>query len=422
MRRGLGSVLVGLAAGALSLATVVVAAPLAGADGLLGYDMTADAKGVNIFTVIPESAFYPELNIPQASATQQSGTGYALASSAWPGPIVANGGTLLGILVPGFPPELAALLVYPVRAEARSGQDPPTTSYNAPGMTMRSRADESSSEAEAGAQGVSVSPAVFGAARTTASTKATANAAVATARSEVKNFDLAGVLKIQSIVSTAKATSDGAKSSGAANTVISGATVMGQGVTIDETGLHFGDTNTPIDAVVQQVAKQALDAAGIKVTVGPATKELKGASAVVGAQSVVITMTQNGFTLGFALGGARASSVASGGDAVEDLLDAGTDVLDDFTDVEAPDGLGFGDLGGLDSTPVFGSTGDDAVAGPSLDVTPAAAVTGRGLSRGALVMGALAALLFAFGLRRLNTAVFGDASAAMACTLPGEYE
>src|SRR5690349_12754230 len=173
MRRGLGTLLVGVAAAALSAATFVVEAPSASADGLLGYDMSADAKGVNIFMVIPDSALQPELNIPQASATQQSGTGYGLASSAWPGAIVANGGTLLGVLVPGFPPEVAALLVYPVRAEARTGQDPPTTSYDVPGLTMRSRADDTSSEAEAGAQGTSVLPGKFGAMRATASTRAT---------------------------------------------------------------------------------------------------------------------------------------------------------------------------------------------------------------------------------------------------------
>jgi hypothetical protein len=416
--------LVGAAAGALSLATFVVGAPSANADGLLGYDMSADARGVNIFTVIPDQQVQPELNIPQASATQQSGTGYALASSAWPGAIIANGGTLLGLLIPGFPPEVAALLVYPVRAEARTGQDPPTTSYDVPGLTMRSRADDTSAESEAGAQGISVLPGKFGAIKTTASTRATANAAVSTARSEIQNLDLAGVLKIQHIVSTAKATSDGDKSTGTANTVITGATVMGQGVTIDETGLHFGSTSSPVDAVVQQVAKQALDAAGIKVTVGPTTREVKGASAVVGAQSIVITLTQNGYTLGFALGGARAASVASGGDAAGDLLSGGTDVLGDVTDVSVPDGLGFGDLGGLDNSALGAAGGSDTgSAGPTLDnVTPAAAATGKPLSHTAIVLGALAALLLGFGLRHLNTAVLTDPTAALACKIPGERD
>jgi hypothetical protein len=415
--------LVGAAAGALSLASFVVDAPTAGADGLLGYDMSADARGVSVFTVIPDSQLQPELNIPQASATQQSGTGYALASSAWPGAIIANGGTLLGILVPGFPPEVAALLVYPVRAEARTGQDPPSSSYNAPGMTMRSRADETSSEAEAGAQGVSLLPGSFATIKTTASTRATASAVVSTARSEVQNLDLAGVLKINHIVSTVKATSDGAKGGGTSSTIITGASVMGQGVVIDDTGLHFGSTHTPIDAVVQQVAKQALDAAGIKVTVGPATHELNGASAVEGASSLIITLTQNGYTLGFALGGARAASVASSGDdALDELLGGGTDVLDDFTDGALPDGLGFGDLGDV-STPSFdGSDTGSNNGGPGLELEPALAATGRPLSRAAMVLGAIAALLLGMGLRRLNTAVLADPTAALACKLPGGEE
>lgn len=421
MRRGLASLVVGLAAGALSVTTFVVGAPAAGADGLLGYDLTADARGVNIFTVIPDQQIQPELNIPQATATQQSGTGYGLASSAWPGAIVANGGSLLGLLIPGFPPEVAALLIYPVRAEARTGQDPPTTKYDVPGLTMRSRADDSSAEADAGAQGISVLPGAFGAIRTMANTRATATAAVATARSEVQNLDLAGVLKIQSIVSTATATSDGATASGVANTVITGATVMGQGVTIDEQGLHFGETNTPIDAVVQQVAKQALAAAGIKITVGPATRELNGAAAVVGAQSIVITLTQRGYTLGFALGGARAASVASGGDVVDDLLGSPGDVLDDVADsVLSDDGLGFGDLGGFDDG-AFGAVGGGVGGdGPAVELTPqTVAVTGRPLSQAAGIFGVLAAVLIGFGLRRLNTAVFATGGAA-ACVMPGD--
>ena len=424
MKRGLGTLLVGIAAGALSVATFVVDAPAAGADGLLGYDMTADARGVNIFTVIPDQQVQPEMNIPQAMATQQSGTGYALASSAWPGAIIANGGTLLGLLVPGFPPEVAALLVYPVRAEARTGQDPPTTTYGVPGLTMRSRADETSAESEASTVGVSVLPGAFGTIRTTASTKATANAAVSTSRSEIQNLDLAGVLKIQHIVSTAKATSDGTKATGTANTVITGATVMGQGVTIDETGLHFGSTNSPVDAVVQQVAKQALDSAGIKITVGPATRELQGASSVAGAQSIVITLTQNGYTLGFALGGARAASVASGGDAVDDLLSGPTDVLGDLSDSALPTGLGAGDLGGFDS-PVFSASdnGGSGASGPTLDATPTVATAaGRPLSHAAMFFGALAALLLGVGMRRLNAAVLADPTAAIACKLPGEAD
>jgi hypothetical protein len=416
-------VLAGAVAAVLSLGTFAVDAPSASADGLLGYDMSADARGAQVFTLIPDSQLQPEMNIPQASATQQSGTGYGLASSAWPGAIVANGGTLLGILVPGFPPEVAALLVYPVRAEARTGQDPPTTSYDAPGLVMRSRADDTSAEAEARAQGVSLLPGSFGVIKTTASTRATGSTAVSTARSEIQNLDLAGVLKIDHIVSTAKATSDGEKGSGTASTVITGATVMGQGVTIDETGLHFGDTNTPIDAVVQQVAKQALDSAGIKVTLGPATKELQGASAVLGANSLVVTLTQQGYTLGFTLGGARAASVASSEDALDDLLgDVGTDVLGDNFSGDALTGdLGFGDLGdvGGGAVDLGGDTGSGN--GPSVDLAPTtAAAKGRPLSQAAMVLGALAAFLVGVGLRRLNTAVLADPNAAIACRLPGD--
>jgi len=418
MRRGWTCIAASLLAGALSVVTFVVDAPSAGADELLGYDMSADARGLQVFTVIPDQQIQPELNIPQASATQQSGTGYGLASAAWPGAIVANGGSLIGILVPGFPPEVAALLIYPVKAEARTGQNPPTSVFDAPGLTMRSRADDTSSEADAGAQGLSGLPGVFGMARATSSTRAKDGVATATARSVVSNLNLGGVLNIDSIVSTATARSDGDKGSGESKTTITGATVMGQGVTIDETGLHFGTTNQPIDAILQQVAKQALSAAGISVTVGPTTKELNGPSAVVGANSLVITITQEGYTVGFTLGGARAAAVGSIGSGDDETT---SDVVDDL--LGGSDILGGGDFGGFDGLGDLGagSTGNPIERGPAVEIVPAvAAARGTGLPASAVILGVAAALFLAVGMRRLNTAVLADPTAGIACTLPGE--
>jgi hypothetical protein len=167
-----------------------------------------------------------------------------------------------------------------------------------------------------------------------------------------------------------------------------------------------------------------LDSAGIKVTVGPATHEVKGASAVVGAQSIVITLTQNGYTLGFALGGARAASVASTGDALGDIIDVGSDVLGDATGVIGGDtsgGLGLGDLGGFGDVVTNTGGGGSRGTGESVDLSPmAAAASGKPLSRAAIVLGALAALLIGAGMRRLNTAVLADQT--VACTLPGQRD
>jgi hypothetical protein len=422
MKRGFLTLTAGVLAALLSVGAFVVDAPRASADGLLGYDMSADARGVQVFTVIPEQRVQPEFDVPQASTTMQSGTGYALASNAWPGATVANGGTLLPLLVPGFPQAVANQLVYPVRAEARTGQDPPVTTYDLPGTTMRSRADGSSAEADAGAQGVSLLPGAFGTITTSAASRATADAATSTARSVVHNLNVAGVLEIDQVVSTAKATSDGTKASGEQHTIISGASVAGQGVTIDETGLHFGSTNQPVDAVVQQVAKQALDRAGIKITVGPVTHEISGASAVVGAMSVIVTLTQNGYTLGLVLGGAHAASAASSGDS--DILGdvggtAGTDVLGDSA-VGGFDGL----TGGSDLS-ALGAGGSNTTGnrghGPTVNLAPTtAATTGKPLPRAAVIFGLFAALLLSVGMRRLFGAVIEDPTATIACTLPGE--
>ncbi len=244
--------------------------------------------------------------------------------------------------------------------------------------------------------------------------------ATSTAKSVVHNLNLAGVLKIDSIVSTATATSDGTTGSGVAKTTIAGATVMGQGVTIDETGLHFGTTNQPIDAVLQQVAKQALSAAGISVTVGPATKEITGPSAVLGANSLVITITQNGYTVGYALGGARATAVGSVGIPDEDLGDSGDDFVGD-TGVLGGDDSFLGDLGDLGDLGSGAGDGSSVAPGSAVEIVPAvAAAKGTGLPVATVVLGVLAALFLAAGMRRLNTAVLADPTAGIACTLPGE--
>jgi hypothetical protein len=423
----------GLLAAALSVLSLVTAGPARSAT-LLGYDMSADARGLQLFTVIPDSQLQPELDIPQASSTLTSGQGYGLASAAWPGPVVANGGSLLGLLVPGFPAQVAGLLLYPVRAEARTGQDPSTTVYDVPGLTMRSRAETDVVESEAGAQGVSVLPGSFGVSRATTSTRATESAAKATARSVIQNVDIGGVLKIDQVVSTATATSDGLLATGSASTVVSGATVNGSPVTIDDTGLHFTSTSQPVDAVTNQINQQLLEKAGIHVAVGPATKELSGPSATMAASSVIVTMTQNGVTLGYAMGGARVSTVGSadeGGDAA--IVDTGADLagaVPDAAQAEAPAQQSTTDSGALEPAP---SAGGDVAAPvaepaptsvpgrPSVDLTPTLAVaSGRSVPALAVLLAIGAALLFAAGLRRLGSVVLTDAAAATHCTLPGE--
>jgi hypothetical protein len=137
-------------------------------------------------------------------------------------------------------------------------------------------------------------------------------------------------------------------------------------------------------------------------------------------------MTQQGYTLGLVLGGARATAVASGGDS--DILGdgedtgGGSDVLGDSGDLGGFDGLtGGSDFGGGADLGASNARGNSRGRGPGVDLAPTAAVaTGKPLPRGAIVLGILAALLVSVGMRRLLTAVVEDPNTGIACTLPGQ--
>src|SRR5207245_11218182 len=77
------------------------------------------------------------------------------------------------------------------------------------------------------------------------------------------------VLSIDSVVSTARAVSDGAQQvipSG--GTTVGGVKVLGMPATIDDKGLHLGDSTTSLDPALKALsqAQQALSALKLKVT------------------------------------------------------------------------------------------------------------------------------------------------------------
>ncbi len=244
--------LAGLVAAGASVAAFVHPA---GADELLGYDMSADARGLQIFTLIPDQQVQPELNIPQASVIMQSGTGYGLASAAWPGAIIANGGSLSGSWSRASRRKsrhFSSTRCGPRRAPART-RPPPCSKHR--GSRCVRAPTTTSAEAEAAAQGLRGLPGVFGAASTTSRAVATDSGATSTARSVIHNLNIGGVLKIDQIVSTATAKSDGITGSGSAKTVITGATVMAWASPSTRPACTSASTNQPIDAIVNQLTK-----------------------------------------------------------------------------------------------------------------------------------------------------------------------
>ena len=430
MRRGLGSIAAGLAFGVAALHGLPADAQEAPASKLGSFDLLAGARGYMFYNADATGARTVEGEIPEASAKLATGpVGYGLSSVAWPGALVGNAGSLILVAQPDAPDE-ASQLNYPVRAEARTGQNPDTTTNTSvPGTSMKATARDDLVDAEAIVQGASGDPGSFGRSTAQSTTSLADGKGIAKAVSVVRDIDLGeGAVTIDSVVSTAEAATDGTKADGAARTVVSGVKIGGQPATIDENGVRVGDANQPANAIVNQIAQQALSEAGIEIVVSKPSKEVDGAGATVTAGSVVFTWTTPNGPNGVVFGGASAS--VNGGAGIDDLLD---DLTGDFdatgADTLPTDSGGLGDLGSVGAPLDTGATDgpDTGATTPAaddnevaLDTQPAVELGGRRLKAGEVVLGLLGAALVAVGMRRLSSDVLAERAVATACPLVEE--
>ena len=401
---------------------------------LFSYDLTSGANGYATFYEDPSGSRQGEGNVPEASSSLTTGPiGLGLASMAWPGSVAANGGTLVMVLVPDAPEE-AGELNYPVRAEARSGQDPPTTKNEIPGASMVATATADTVEAEGKVQNSTGDTGTFGPSRAYSKVHLAGAKATSESTSVVEKISVAaGVIKIDSVTSTAEAVTDGKKATGDASTVVSGMTIGGQPATVDEDGVTIGEEGQPANAVANQIAKQALAQSGAEIVLGAPTKEFDGPTGVVSAPSLVITWESEGGTFGVILGGARAAATGAppldesllGGDTA--IPDAGAAPSGTDTGVDTGTGADTGaDLGGGDVSADPGATTEEPAAEVptggggevALDATPARAIS-KPVRPAFFLLGLLAALLVAWGMRRMGDSVLAERAASAACPLDG---
>jgi hypothetical protein len=292
--------LIGLT-GALLVITSVFGLNASGAE-LEGYAVLTTAAGLSMIYDQP-SAPIPtaprptgEFHVSYATATLESGpVGHAIGSAVWPGPPAANVGNFardsatsqfLGGCTGGCPrDQFAALfaqlpsLNYPVRAETFSPQGPFDAHNGAPGLADMSshakdfEADATSSVASGSLPGVVSAGVMFATGRSLVED----GKAVAEATSSVKGINLlGGLITADSVVSTAKAVSDGATATVSGRTVIHGFKIQGQGFDIDDKGFHSGNQNTPVASVINDNAKAYLDQAGITLLVAGPSDTVKG--------------------------------------------------------------------------------------------------------------------------------------------------
>lgn len=320
--------LLGSAVAATSVVGAVATAAGATADSAPGsqlgsFSLYASAPGVEWTYDSPTAPTHPEMDseVPETIARLQPGpVGYALGTVAWPGTLIANGGSTAGLVGLTLPQPLAANANEPVRAEARTGSGPPTvTNDSYPGIHMTASATEQDVSGYAVVNGTT-GPAPSSSSGQTSSSSAVSlsgpHSVVATALSTVKDLDLAGVVKITSVVSKVTITSDGTTPKATGSTVVSGATVAGQPVSIDQSGVHVLSASAPLNAVASQIVDSAIASTGMKIEVSQPTQTLSGGVLTYNSGSLVFLWSppgSGGQSFTATVGGSSASLQAAVG-------------------------------------------------------------------------------------------------------------
>jgi hypothetical protein len=341
------------------------------------------------------------------SSLRNGPIGHALASVGWPGTLGGNAGSLIIVAQPGAPDQVS-MLNDPVRAENfTNGPKDTVTNSTVPGalMTATATATNVAATSEIG-QAQSTPLGTFSQIRSSSSTKLTGAAkAVATAHSEVHDVTIGGVLHLGAVVSDATATTNGVTAVPSGHTTVTGATVNGVPVTIDEHGITVQTQNVPFPGQVTDAVNTALANAGMTVLVSAPTGKPSGADVVYDAGRLVLVWKQQGAgTLTMMIGGAQVAVSSSPG-----YDDGGS------TDGGTTGGTTGALAGGTTGAPLTGSVtpgtlpGSDpippAVTGPGPSVAPENRAYSGALPHGLSPwLGALAvvgAFLTMAGLRRL---------------------
>jgi hypothetical protein len=411
-------VIVGAVVTSISVAGGWHSAHADGAPNFGSYTLTATAPGFEMWEDEPSANAHPEGGgqAPYStSALTSGGRGYGLSSVAWPGATEANADKIAlllfpksvnGVAVPdavtGLVGQAAPAANYPIRAEARTGGGKPDSTFDAQGATLKAHADAllaTGTAAMKGAEGQAGFS--FGDAQTIATSVLSGTTGQASADSRISKIDIGGVIKIQSVTSTATSASDGRTGTSSGSTVVQGLTIGGQPAFVDEQGVHIGEQGQPANAVVSQIANQALTKGGFAFYVAQPQQEITGANAGYTAGSLIIDWkppsNPSGNEFFIALGGARVSVAATPGIA------SAPPVTTPAPPSTAPVTASSGGHGGITSTPVTSATPAPAVTRPSssnpLASNPIAA-TFDGLG-GWVVAGLLGAGLMAAGTRKV---------------------
>jgi hypothetical protein len=257
----------------------------------LGFGTSAVANAATLVFFDPNAPVpaspTAEADADHSEAALQSGpVGRALASTAWPGALIAGLGPALGLLLPVNP----GLGAYPVRAQASYPQGASSaTNDSIPGNTMAASAAASGVSAAATSGGADV-PAVVvqGTLHSEVHESSIAgivNSAMATATNVTI---LNGLVHIDSVTSNATVRNGASRPVLTGDTQVSGLTVAGVPVTVDATGARIG--NGPTASGPTGSAQSLFGQMGITVSVAKPIDMVSGnhAERLVGGVLVAI--------------------------------------------------------------------------------------------------------------------------------------
>ena len=301
------SALLLVAGGSGLLAAALSDGPAAADSPLGGFTVNALAEAL--------SAQYEQPNFPvpatpslefdegyAATSDNFGPSGSAVASTLYPGQVVANAGPQLALLVPGVP--LPPAPIWPVEATSEYPQTPNTGSTDEPGVNMDTVSSSNGNVASAtlgngastaGGSGVGVTPTAasgsgnpfassssfigIGSLSATSSSQTPSTSANGDASATVTGVDiLGGFINIGSVTSTATAVSDGTIGKVSGSTVVQNMSIAGTPVTVDANGIHAEGQSSPTSAPISSL-NTLLNELGISIAVTNPTDTVNGSSA-----------------------------------------------------------------------------------------------------------------------------------------------
>jgi hypothetical protein len=285
--------------------------------GFFGYALTAQSQAMQLTEDEPSANSHPEAetDVPQSQVSLAGGVGYGLSSVAWPGALLGNAGSLVLLVQPNAPDQVRALND-PVRAEARTGSaQHSSTNDSVPGAHMAADATPAKTTADAVLDGGAAGT-VLGFGRSTTASTATLGSATGavTADSTAKDVSLAaGVVKIRSVVSHAEARTDGSTATAKGATTVSGMTIGGVPVVVDEHGVTVDTQHGDVPPAAVATLNSALTSLGMTVTLSAPTSSHEGGTISYDAGSLLVLWKPPGSVNVFtaSIGGSRVLAGAS---------------------------------------------------------------------------------------------------------------